>query len=524
MSTTTIQAPAVELRVVDAREVVVDANIRANTKIDRGFVALIKRYGVMVPLLGHLTDDGRVKIEDGQRRILGAIEAERYEVPVYIVPENDTEARRIVRQLIANDARAELDEGERVAAWQQLELEGMSATAIARAVGEKPKRIKAGLAVAANSTATEAVKEYQMTFDQALILAEFDGDAEAVEKLRHTAAHSPGQFEHVAQRLRDLRAEQAQIDAVVAQYTSQGFIQIDHPSYDDKDTQRVTDLAHADGSDITEEDFPNLSGFRFAVSSGWQGVRVVHYVTGWKADGLKRRRSDGSAVTPWTEKEKAERKRLVANNKAWRSAEVVRREWLTNFLARKTLPKQAQKFIATSVIDGRGLLSRSITEHHRLATSLLGLPDYQWGTEHPILTHITKQPARIPMVLLAMTIAAHEEATGTHTWRNPGMEMHDYFTALSEWGYPLSDVENIVIGIDPDTAESDARDDADAAESDAQASDTTEADAAEPEPETETETEPDAGDAQADAVVEADPTDDAAAEPVIETDPAPAAA
>ncbi|GAB2564156.1 ParB/RepB/Spo0J family partition protein [Leucobacter ruminantium] len=521
MSNATLtQAPAVELRVVDAREVVVDANIRANTKIDRGFVALIKRYGVMVPLLGHLTEDGRVKIEDGQRRILGAIEAERYEVPVYIVPENDTEARRIVRQLIANDARAELDEGERVAAWQQLELEGMSATAIARAVGEKPKRIKAGLSVAANSTATEAVKEYQMTFDQALILAEFEDDAEAVEKLRHTAAHSPGQFEHVAQRLRDLRAEQAQIDAVVAQYTSQGFIQIDHPSYDDKDTLRVSDLSHADGSDITEEDFPKLPGFRFAVSSGWQGVRVVHYVTDWKADGLKRRRSDGTAVTPWTEEEKAERKRLVANNKAWRSAEVVRREWLTSFLVRKTTPKQAQKFIATSVIDGRGLLSRSITEHHRLATSLLGLPDYQWGTEHPILTHITKQPARIRMVMLAMTIAAHEEATGTHTWRNPGTEMRDYFTALSEWGYPLSDVENIVIGIDPATAESDAGDDADAAESDREASDTAEADAAEPEPEPE----PDAGDTQADAVVEVDPSDDAAAEPVTEVDPAPAAA
>ena len=30
---------------------------------------------------------------------------------------------------------------------------------------------------------------------------------------------------------------------------------------------------------------------------------------------------------------------MLANNKAWRAAEAVRREWLKNVLARKTAPK-----------------------------------------------------------------------------------------------------------------------------------------------------------------------------------------
>ena len=37
-----------------------------------------------------------------------------------------------------------------------------------------------------------------------------------------------------------------------------------------------------------------------------------------------------------------ERRRVIANNKAWASAEVVRREWLRQFLTRKTAPQGAE--------------------------------------------------------------------------------------------------------------------------------------------------------------------------------------
>lgn len=499
---TTDTTQAVQMQMVDAREVLIDANIRTNTKIDRPFVASIKRHGVIIPVLAHPAEDGRVWIEDGQRRILAALEAERHEVPAYIVPEGDSEAMRIVRQLIANEHRAELDESERVAAWRQLELDGMSVTAIARAVGEKSKRVKAGLAVAASEAATKEVTEHQVTLDRALVIAEFEDDPDIAEKLRSTAQHNPSQFEHQAQRARDQRADRAAVEQLIAHYIEQDYHQIDWPSYDDKTTLPFSDLTKQDGTAITEDNYLGGDGHRFAVRESWNGHEVGHFVTDWRKWGLKRRKADGSANLPWTEEQKAERRTLIANNKAWKSAETVRREWLRNFLSRKTTPKGANLFIATSVIDGRGRLSSSIGEHHRLALDLLGLPGYSWNTTHPILAHIQKQPGRTMTALLAVTIAAHEEATSTHTWRNPTGDMADYFTALAEWGYPLSDVENLAIGIEPeaedDTADTEEAEGIDDAGTDEEAS----AD----DPDTDDDPEADA-DAEAEAEPEGTPED-----------------
>ena len=51
------------------------------------------------------------------------------------------------------------------------------------------------------------------------------------------------------------------------------------------------------------------------------------YVQDFKTYGFKKRTSSGNS--PMTDEQKAERKILIANDKAWNSAETVRREWLT---------------------------------------------------------------------------------------------------------------------------------------------------------------------------------------------------
>lgn len=494
-TTTQAQAETVTVQMVDAREVVIDANVRTNVKLDRSFVSSIRRHGVILPILAHPTEDGKIKVEDGQRRILGAIDAERYPVPAYIVPEHDTDAKRIVRQLIANEHRAELDEAERVAAWKQLELEGMSVTAIARAVAEKPKRVKAGLAVAGSEAATKEVTEHQVTLDQALVIAEFEDDPEVADRLRSIASHSPEQFEHEAQRFRDRRTERAEMEALIADYTERGYQQIDWPAYDDKATLPLRDLTYPDGTALTEDNYLGGNGYRFAVRAGWNGIQVGHFVTDWRKWGLKKRKADGTPSLPMSDEDKAERRRVIENNKAWRSAETVRRTWLRNFLARKTAPKGAQQFIAKTVIDGRGGIERAMQEHHPLAADLLELPAHQFGKPHPLLTHIEKQPGRITMVMLAVARAAHDATTGPHTWRNPSRDMADYFTALADWGYALSDVENLVRGIEPDT-------------------DAEPENPSDPEPETETEAEDSDEDEQADPdAPDPDDTDPESAEP-----------
>src|SRR5699024_1457767 len=46
-----------------------------------------------------------------------------------------------------------------------------------------------------------------------------------------------------------------------------------------------------------------------------------------------------AAAEAAAEAKRTERRRVIANNEAWRSAEKVRREWLAGFVSRKTAPQ-----------------------------------------------------------------------------------------------------------------------------------------------------------------------------------------
>ncbi|MDN5750515.1 MAG: hypothetical protein L0H64_18735 [Pseudonocardia sp.] len=50
-----------------------------------------------------------------------------------------------------------------------------------------------------------------------------------------------------------------------------------------------------------------------------------------------------------------------------------------------------------------------------------------------------------------MLLGAAEDATGRQSWRNPTWDNRSYFTALRDWGYPLSPVEQLVLTDDDAT-------------------------------------------------------------------------
>lgn len=436
---------------VNPNEVRVETNVRTRVVLGAAFVRTIKRHGVLLPVLGYFDENGTIVIRDGQRRILAAIQAERPTVPAYLVPYRDENRLRIIQQMLANAHRESLTEAEEAAALHELTLEGLTPTMIAKELAVKPARVKAAVAVAQNEAATKAVAKYEVTFDQALVLAEFEDDAEASKSLRRAAERGEGDFAHEAQRQRDRKAERQEVEAIVADYTGRGFRQIAWPDRDDKDTLPFSDLTLVDGTALTEDNYLGLNGYRFAVrSTYWDGVQVGHFVTDWRKWGLKKRKADGTANTPWTDEQKSERRTLIANNKAWASAEVVRREWLVRFLSRKTAPKNALAFLADTLIRNGGYLSKALSERHPLAGELLGAAKREWGKPDPLAVLIEQNPTRTTTVLLAIAIAAHEAATSKSTWRYPGRDDVAYFTALSEWGYRLSDVEGIVLGIEPE--------------------------------------------------------------------------
>lgn len=127
-----------------------------------------------------------------------------------------------------------------------------------------------------------------------------------------------------------------------------------------------------------------------------------------------------------------------------KSAETVRREWLGTFAARKTAPKDAAGFLAARLVEGTYRLDKAYTQgRHRLARTLLGLPEHVgYGQADPLAALVaTATPARAQHIALVLVLAAIEDGTGTHTWRNHGGDDRAYLGALAGWGYALSEVE-----------------------------------------------------------------------------------
>lgn len=436
---------------LDPTTLVLEDNIRTDDDLDDAFVESVRDNGVLLPVRAYLAaDDARVTVRDGRRRVLAAIKVERPTVPVYVTDPGGT-VERIIQQYEANERRAAMTNTDRIGAWQQLQLAGLSVTAIARATHEKRNLVRDGLKVATSDAATQAVVEHDLTLDQAAVLTEFEGDPRSVAKLLTTARTNPSGFAHEAQRLRDQRKTDQQIAELTAQYAERGIQVIAWPSWENKETVRLSDLTEADGSDLNPDTFATRPGYRVAIRESYDGVEVGHFVTDWRKHGLKKRRSGGAAATGWTEQQKRERRELIANNKAWPSAEVVRREWLTAFLARKTTPRDALAFVATVAAVHPDRLATALTTHQEVAASLLG-GTYEWGRKHPLASLIEANPAKATIALLAVALGALEQATSKNTWRFPSTADVTYFTALKTWGYTLSDVENLVLGITPEPA------------------------------------------------------------------------
>jgi len=159
--------------------------------------------------------------------------------------------------------------------------------------------------------------------------------------------------------------------------------------------------------------------------------------------------STGRAAGPMTEAQKAERREVIANNKAWDSAETVRRDWLTQFLTRRTPPKDAQQFIAATLAGGSHEVRDGMHDGHALALQLLSLDTgrrHPYDGPHPVAQAAAKaSPNRAAMLTLGLLLGGLEQSLDRNTWRNPSPAAVAYLTTLSQWGYPLSDVERLAV-------------------------------------------------------------------------------
>jgi ParB family transcriptional regulator, chromosome partitioning protein len=431
---------------VDPTQVIVEANVRTAAPLDKEFLASIRENGVLTPILARRDEQGILIVRAGQRRTLAAREAGLATIPAFVVDADESITQRIVQQLVENEHRTALTEGERAAAFQQLAFEGLSPQVIARRTATKPARVKQGLKVAESAFATAAIVEHQLTFDQAATLIEFEGADETVANLIEVATSNPEQFAHAAQRARDDRARAEEVARVSVELREQGYTVLDRdPGYYDDTYTRITDLTK-DGNPVTPDDLTEIDDRAVFVRSYYSGeVETIYYVTNFKAHGFKKS-SSTTTSGPMTDDDKAARRELIANNKAWASAEIVRREWLTSFLTRKALPKDAGLFIALGVTLHRTHVADAMSRGNSLAHQLLGIEnDGSFWAPDKLGTHIDGNPGKVQHIALAVVIGGIESHTSKDTWRHTSAPAAAYFAQLAAWGYAVSEVEQIVL-------------------------------------------------------------------------------
>ncbi|WP_338596709.1 hypothetical protein [Saccharopolyspora sp. SCSIO 74807] len=463
---------------VDPHDLIIGVNARKEVHLDRHFVADIRRRGVQEPITARRGADGELVVRKGQRRALGAIEAQRAVVPVLLTgaqdPDEDDQATidRIVDQLGENEHRDSLSERDELGATQELLDLGLSARQIATKRSISRKRSENTATIARSSVASEAVSQSGLDLMQAGVLAEFDGDDEAQAELRDTATLRPPQLPHVAQRWRDQRAEEAAVAAEANALASQGVRVVDLPYFGQGDMRRLTNLRPSPddepGTELTDGAHAECPGHAVSLSydrnSGHvnaSGVCTAYLDHGhaerWAGTGqttgsLTSERSPGG---PMSEADKAYRRSVIARGKEWDSATTVRRDWLRKFAARKSAPKDTPVWTAQIWSSGDHCLRKALESGHALAAEMLG-----FSGEHGSIAEAASQstPSRANVITAVLAMAAIEASTDRrHTWEDPTDLQRKYFAQIQKWGYEAAPVETLVTTEDKPTEHSDGQ-------------------------------------------------------------------
>jgi ParB family chromosome partitioning protein len=449
----------------DPRDLLIDANIRTDVRVDPDLVESIREIGVQQPITACRTGDGRIRVRYGHRRALAAIEAGLDLVPVFIIRDGDGDgdADRIIGQHAENTYRDSLTAADQAGVVTQLLDLGLTAGDITRRTRVPAAAIAAARAVRGSAAAAAAAARPGVTLDMAAGIAEFGADPEAARALTAAAEEGDGQFRQKIQRLRDDRDNQRQRDELTAGLEAAG-VQVlgERPASENM----LARLQNAKGRNLTPKNHAGCPGhaawpgYQYDPAASTRAGRAVYewaaeyFCTDPAAHGhLDLLGQPAAAAERDVEAERAGRARVREGNAAWRSAATVRREFLTGLLARKTAPKGAAKFIASSIASDThsGAVRYCIERRHKLARAILGLParvpSYRDPEPDALAMAIDRAgEARAQVISLALILAAFEEHASEDAWRHPGRNATTarYLDQLAAWGYTPSAIEQAV--------------------------------------------------------------------------------
>jgi ParB family chromosome partitioning protein len=498
---------------VDPSSLTIGPNIRQeNATPDRALVRDYKNNGVEDPIKAYRDEAGDLIVVDGQLRTLGAIEAGIDNVPVWVQPPPAADDKaatisRISKQFRLNRHRRATTRKDEFQAFEQLELLGMSPTAIGRELSVRRRDVTASLRVGRSEVATKAGDEHDLTLDQLAVIAEFeaDGDLDAAQLLIDTAVERPNNFAALAQRRRNDRIEaerlRKSVEACTEQLTDAGIVIFDEslvpwhgmarsldrlrPSVADEPDTELALEAHAGcpGHGAWIDFDPDENGQEVAVPlygcsdfrahghalievpvghMDYDGIATTRYNSDASEDGLAAAESAlAQAQARELERRKAsiQRKWVINNNKDADAALPARQEWLASVARRASLPKGTRRWLAYRTLDGSHTLRKAMERGHALAHRLLGLPEPSptWyvvaresaHTGSELYDRIANATEAKAMVYeLYLVLCAFEEGFRRDSWRNPSAIDQLYISMAIELGYVAPDVDLKVLNPD----------------------------------------------------------------------------
>ncbi|MFV0533755.1 MAG: ParB/RepB/Spo0J family partition protein [Cumulibacter sp.] len=439
---------------VDPRTLTASAR---NTRADLGNLgelsASIAASGVLEPLVVARADEATV-ILAGHRRAAAAIAAGVQRVPVIYRDDLAADIEQLTVVLSENLHRRGLSDVEVITAVQQMIELGESGASIARRTGISKTRTTR-LARVARSTdeVRQAVSEHDLTLDQALALDEVKDDPEELAALVDVV-DQPGQFDALARRYRAEKKIAKDITDALATYAEEGITAYAEDAVDRPDSVRLTDIYGWGQSAQERVDAHAECSGRVVVLSAhvWQqSVRAEErcadpqqhpeYVEAEKerADRMAQyEQAQQGAVDD--EDKKAQRRRVIANNKAMDASNAHRIAWLAQLLASKrpALGKNPATMIARLYAE-RGRLLGDSSLHTQSALEAVG-----WKHGEPTAR---AQAATGLGYLFALIAAATENSTDREVWRQRGsIEKHAaWVRALIGLGYEPTGIERAMV-------------------------------------------------------------------------------
>lgn len=245
--------------------------------------------------------------------------------------------------------------------------------------------------------------------------------------------------------IRSERMEAEALAAATAALAEQGITPIERPAWNSAAEELGRLVDKATGEDITPEAHVACPGHAIWLDfQRWgnePGVQQHTVCTNPKANGHKDRYSDtggASARGPMSEEEKADRKTLIANNKAWDAATEVRRAFLVKVAQRKTPPTGAEALIAAALAHAGNYGSNKGPADALRTLS----PDPAKITKE--ITAKATTAKRQTVIALAVALGTWEADANRTTWCNPNKWDARVMGHLIEWGHSPSEVETLI--------------------------------------------------------------------------------